>query len=837
MRIIESLKFAQIFDETLDHVTDDTVEVLNKYDSTKDEIKIDYDSLEEGQEPIGDDNFDEFLVDTNLEEDEKMEFTPTEEFPMDEVPIEEAPTVVEPIKEVPTEEEAQEQETPEVEESVPDPQDDAKKHFGSDIRGALEWAKEQKRVVQIFYNTEGRSRGRGGKRYLKRELNLPKIESGGVNINRIIEPHYFFHADTTKRDILVTYDRSVRHVRAFVVDNITDYNFTKKRGTDEDQYFGRTNRRGIKIPIDTKPIKRIDKMENINDSLTEVGAELKAKGLIKSASVVKSAEEVLKSFKTAQYVGVQGYWLRNRRCWDNCYRQKRTTQPETSAQEVWMQCWDEYTEAINNPKSGWEKYAKRNKDVKISSKKEAQLNKKFASQVSKKVKAGMSTPEAVYTIIEKESSIQKDKILESSAQLMELADILSSSGDKDLGEKLANISAGMLKEAGIGDFVKGLGRGISDLWRGKDPEKENLQTVMDKLQQIQLAAENVLRTINREYSFSQSKNIVIEAKKGTKVVEAQSTINPQQQARQKAVREEEEKQELSKARYEDSVNPELAGGRTPSEQVGAPPVDDGPNGKPDGQEDKNKNNIADGQEDNNKNNIPDWEEDNNKNNIPDGQEDNTGADENADVPGDGVDSDQGGTDGPDDKQQANEALFKNFRRVYNGVKQHMRELVPMVSKLEQNSPAAQYLNAALNNFQSFVGEVDNHYNQQTLNNQTISPLLQNLIKATMDAQRGLSTGDMDVTNAPVGTPVAPAGIDSTPAGTFNTPISDNSGNIQFPQTQSNPLDQIDQMDIDNLKPIKMRVDKRWEQLQLEQKTQPGKPNTAVAYNHKLKIKK
>ncbi|HUS49933.1 MAG TPA: hypothetical protein VMZ91_07190, partial [Candidatus Paceibacterota bacterium] len=410
MRIIKTKKFAEDFDELYDHFDDNTVETLDQYNSAKDKIKIDYDSLEEGQEPIGDDNLDDNLADNNLEEDEKMEITPTEDFPMEEVPIEEVPTVVEPLKEVPTKDEAMDNAAPKADESVPDPEDNAKKHFGSDIRGALEWAKEKKRVVQISYNTEGRRRGRGGKEYLKRELNLPKIESGGVNINRIIEPHYFFHANTTKRDILVTYDRSVRHVRAFIVDNITDYNFTKKRGTDEDQYFGKTNRHGIKIPIDTKPIRGVDKMKNVNDSLSEVGAALKARGLVKSASIVKNAEEALKGIKTAQYVGVQGYWLRNKRCWDNCYRQKRTTQPETPAQEVWMQCWDEYKESINDDKSGWEKYAKRSKNEKISLKKESSLNKIFAQEVTKKVKSGMSTPEAVYTIIEKESNVQKDKI-------------------------------------------------------------------------------------------------------------------------------------------------------------------------------------------------------------------------------------------------------------------------------------------------------------------------------------------------------------------------------------------------------------------------------------------
>ena len=391
MIIIKCKKYAEQFDEINDWFSDNTVQQLTNYEKNDIEV-IDYDALERGEVPVSDENFENVLVDNLVDEygEEK------EEPIVDEVPVEDLARD-EPY--VGTEEEQEIEETPLAEESVIDPEEDAKQHFGSDVLGAMKWASENNRVAQIFYNTEGRKRGRGGKEYLKRELNLPKIDEGGVNINRIVEPHYIFYARKTKRNILVTYDRSVRYIRAFIVNNITDYNFTKRRGTDEDQYFGKTKRSGIKVPIDKKPIRRVDKMENVNDSLIEMEAALKAKGLIKSASIVKSAEEVLKGVKTAQYVGVQGYWLRNRRCWDNCYRQKRTTQPEIAAQEVWMQCWDEYKESINDPKSGWEKYAKKDENAKISLQKTAQLNKSFASKVSKKVKSGMSTPESVYTII------------------------------------------------------------------------------------------------------------------------------------------------------------------------------------------------------------------------------------------------------------------------------------------------------------------------------------------------------------------------------------------------------------------------------------------------------
>ena len=549
MKIINSVKFAKNFDELYDHVDDNTVEVLDQY--SKEDIEVDYDSIEEGQRPITENNVDDYLADYNLEEDGggvAIEEPPTDDF----IPEVEQPealpeaTLPEALPEVPTEEEAQEQATPAAEDSVPDPEDDAKAHFGSDVTGALSWAKENKRVVQIFYNTEGRKRGRGGNQYLKRELKLPKLDNGGVSINRIIEPHYFFYAKKTKRWIMVTYDRSVRHVRAYILDNITDYNFTKKRGTDDDQYFG--NRRAIKLPVGEempiKPNKGMSDMENINRDLTEMEAALQSKGLIKSAAIIQTAKKAVDNLKTAQYVGVQGYWIRNRRCWDNCYRQKRTTQPETPAQEVWMECWDEYKESINNDKSGWEKYAEQGKNVRISFKKELEWNNDFISKVSEKVdKEGYTTPEAIYATITEESQIQVDKILESSAQLMELANVLKESGQDELGDRLADISAAMLKESdffGLGDVVKEaqfqggdsgwgpLGRGfnkVKNWWTGKGGKED----VVKKLQDVVDRANTMLRHLNagqvsRGDMQASSNRIVIEAGKEMKI--AQRRTNP-----------------------------------------------------------------------------------------------------------------------------------------------------------------------------------------------------------------------------------------------------------------------------------------------------------------------
>ncbi len=97
------------------------------------------------------------------------------------------------------------------------------------IEQALQWAIDKNRVVKIFYVTRGRKRGRGGK-ILKRERGISRADGGGVNIHRIVEPHHIYKAGNGNT-ILITYDRSVRHIRAFIVNNIYDYNFTKNRKT------------------------------------------------------------------------------------------------------------------------------------------------------------------------------------------------------------------------------------------------------------------------------------------------------------------------------------------------------------------------------------------------------------------------------------------------------------------------------------------------------------------------------------------------------------------------------------------------------------------------------
>lgn len=78
--------------------------------------------------------------------------------------------------------------------------------FGSNITAALKWAESNLAVMKILYTTKK-----------------------GTPLERIVEPHGEFVAKTTGNPIVVTYDRSIKGIRAFIIPQINDYLFTGRR--------------------------------------------------------------------------------------------------------------------------------------------------------------------------------------------------------------------------------------------------------------------------------------------------------------------------------------------------------------------------------------------------------------------------------------------------------------------------------------------------------------------------------------------------------------------------------------------------------------------------------
>ena len=393
-------KKAKTFNELYDYFDDDTIKNYNSYETQKDKEfeVVDYDALEKGEIPvveIGDD--EEFLADTygdekTVEEQEEVDRKFDEK-------------IKEPY------------EPPFVGEEIPT--------IGNNIE-AINYAIKNNKVLKIDYSTKK-----------------------GINIKRIVEPHLVYNSKKGNL-IVVTYDRSVRDIRAFIVNNIVNYDFTGREFKERMKVIPKSEKNKI-IP---KYEKGIENMANINNSLIKVAGELKEKGLEKSSVVVNDVLKIIKKEAqyTGAYLGCQGYWIRNRRCWDNCYRQKRTAEPKKAAQEVWFECWDEYLKSINNPKDNWAKYASV-EDIKINKGELKELNKKFAEEVMVKVNNGMGLPESIYDILNKEVEEYKDKVIEQAGKLTELAVSLNKNGFKELSIKVAEISNEVLKEAGFFGWV------------------------------------------------------------------------------------------------------------------------------------------------------------------------------------------------------------------------------------------------------------------------------------------------------------------------------------------------------------------------------------------------
>lgn len=318
---------------------------------------------------------------------------------------------------------------------------------------ALNWAAQNNQVVRINYTTKK-----------------------GIDLTRIVEPHAIFFADTGNM-IVVTYDRSVQDIRAYIVQNILNYIFTGK------EYKNR-----MKIIPGMKK-EKIAMKNNVFKNFKEIQNDLEKLGLSKSAEIVKKSMTNLSKIKTAQYTGAQGYWIRNKRCWDNCYRHKRLTKPDTPAQVVFGECWDEYLKSIDNINQNknddnWAKYA----DIKDKKIKTAKIEKEenlFKDMVIDKISQGISKGEAIYSSIEEGKQRYIDTLISDSDILLELAANLKHNGFHEESRKAAHLSLSLVKEAQNSPFghggVKGWAGRLWDKYMGDSKEDPKIRKLIDRI--------------------------------------------------------------------------------------------------------------------------------------------------------------------------------------------------------------------------------------------------------------------------------------------------------------------------------------------------------------------
>lgn len=204
-------------------------------------------------------------------------------------------------------------------------------------------------------------------------------------------------------------------------------------------------------------------MDNVIKLLVEAAEDLDSCGLKSIADKVDKLANKTLDIKTAQYVGIQGYAVRNSRCWGNCYRQKRASNPSKSAQQVWVECHKEYIDSLNNDGSKWDKYAGDQSKIKIGSEMYLYLqktNKKIANKVDDKISEGLDIGSAVYSSIEEVANESSDSLILASNEALDIASKLFSK--PKIAEKLTKAAEEMVREAGFMDFFRGVGQGVSN---------------------------------------------------------------------------------------------------------------------------------------------------------------------------------------------------------------------------------------------------------------------------------------------------------------------------------------------------------------------------------------
>ena len=175
------------------------------------------------------------------------------------------------------------------------------------------------------------------------------------------------------------------------------------------------------------------------EAIVKVANRLDSEGLTEVVDKIDKSASSLITLKEAQYVGVQGYWVRQKRCMDNCYRTKRA-ETDLSSQEIVFECLSEYDDSLKGDEDfSWAKYASEDDNNQI----------KTAS---------------------KELSVISEDIAKEAKSLQELAIDLKVAGNHNATE-LYKIASELEKEAGIGDMLggaaKGVGKGVKALWNWK----------------------------------------------------------------------------------------------------------------------------------------------------------------------------------------------------------------------------------------------------------------------------------------------------------------------------------------------------------------------------------
>jgi len=203
-------------------------------------------------------------------------------------------------------------------------------------------------------------------------------------------------------------------------------------------------------------------MKEIVQRLTKVADKLDAMGKNRTAGLIDSAVQNILGIKTAQYLGIQGYWLRNTRCWTNCYRQKRASSPDMPAQQVWSDCQSEYLESINDDDNKWAKYA--GNDVPLvkfasNSKAASAIEKEkifFHKTAARRIQDGWNVGDAITETLDDGVTRYFSAIIAQADKLADIAQNLQKNGNTELARSVAVAARDLVKESQARQWLRNL---------------------------------------------------------------------------------------------------------------------------------------------------------------------------------------------------------------------------------------------------------------------------------------------------------------------------------------------------------------------------------------------
>jgi len=214
-------------------------------------------------------------------------------------------------------------------------------------------------------------------------------------------------------------------------------------------------------------------MKDIVLELNSIAELFDQKGKVKIAKIVDSITSDVLDIRTAQYVGAQGYWVRNTRCWSNCYRSKRASSPSTPTQEVWSECHAEYVKSINNPGTKWDKYADSSEGIVKSASARNHFDTKLASSIKKKTENGADMSFAIAESLDERTHESFDKLIMASNKLL---DIARNTDDLSLSIRLGKTASDLTLEAQRSNINPGKwwDKGVQGLGNAKDKVQQGL---------------------------------------------------------------------------------------------------------------------------------------------------------------------------------------------------------------------------------------------------------------------------------------------------------------------------------------------------------------------------